>query len=66
MKGETEAKNDAKLDRGARNRVIPLGGADLVTFRQSPDTQRKRRSAAVSLISSAANVHDISEAAKAL
>ena len=65
MKDETEAKSGAKVDRGARSRVVPLGGTDLVTFRQSSDTQRKRRSAAVSLISSAANVHDISEAVKA-
>jgi hypothetical protein len=67
MKGEAEAESDAGLGRTARNRLGPPGSEDILSVPQSPDTQRDRRSAAAaSLISSAANVHDVSEAAKAL
>lgn len=67
MKGETEGKSDPEPDRRASRRVISLGNEDLRSVRQSPDTQRERRSAAAaSLISSAAKVHDVSEAVKAL
>ena len=67
MKGEAEARIDAVPDRAAISAVIPLGNKDLRCFWQSPGTPRERSSAAVaSLISSAANVHDISEAEKAL
>ena len=67
MKGKTEAKRNAELDRAASTRVSLLGNEDLPSVRQSPGTLRGRRSAAAtSLISSAANVHDVSEAVKAL
>jgi hypothetical protein len=67
MKGEAEARIDAVPDRVAISTVIPLGNKDLRSFWQSPETPRERSSAAaVSLISSVANVHDISEAVKAL
>ena len=67
MKGDAEAKSDAELDRAASSRVSPPGNEDLLFVPQSPDTQRERRSAAaVSLISSAANDHDVAEAAKTL
>jgi hypothetical protein len=67
MKGEAEAKSDAELDRRASSRVISLGNEELLSVRQSPDTQRERRSAtAASLISCAANVHEVSEAVKTL
>jgi hypothetical protein len=50
MKGETEAKGDAALDRGASARVISLSDKDLLVLRQSPGTQRERRMALASLI----------------
>jgi len=50
MKGETEVKGDAALDRGASARVISLGDKDLLFLRQSPGTQRERRTALASLI----------------
>jgi hypothetical protein len=67
MKGKTEAKSDAELDRAARSRVDLLGNEDLPSVRKSPGTQREIKStAASSLISSAANDHVVSEAVKAL
>jgi hypothetical protein len=50
MKGETEAKDDAALDRGVSAGVSSLVDKDLLFFRQSPGTQRERRTALASLI----------------
>ena len=66
MKGKAEAKSDAELDRAAGSRISPLGNEDLPSVRQSPGTQRERKSAATSLIVSAAKLHDVSESVKAL
>jgi hypothetical protein len=67
MKGKTEAKRDAELDRTAKSRLAPLGKQDPLSVPESPATQRAKRSAAAaSLISFAAGVHDVSGAAKAL
>ena len=66
MKGETEVKGDAALDRGASARVISLGDKDLLFLRQSPGTQRERRTALASLISSVADVQEVADATKAL